>query len=154
MLFSFSDSDIKALDDLHDAMDPLEIAINMLGTRGRDLIGAETVYSYIYNLLDKQSTEIARKLKMSFMKRIKERRNATLVHLLLFLKDPSYWSKERDFFGEEIVKEDIKSLATELVSRLFPDDISSHGLDVDEDNDIEFFKVQLNKDNASFPFLI
>lgn len=141
--WDFSDNEITALRDLAEALEPLELAINQLGSRSMNLVVAECVYQYTSSLFQRLESPIARKLEKSFIHRLNERRNPTLVHLICFLKDPSFWDKEKDFLGHRIQKRHIKKLATDLVKRLFPDDTSYQnpsGLEFDEDGDIELFE--------------
>ena len=87
---------------------------------------------------------IARKLEQRFLRRLGERRHPTLVHLILFLKNPLYWDKEKDSLGFKIQKRKIIKLATEFVKRLFPEDVMTHDpvmdLPYDDDDDVEFFE--------------
>ena len=112
----------------------------------------------IRNKLDFQllDSPIARQLEQSFKKRLLERRPANLVHLILFLENPSYWDKEKDFFGETIRKSQIKKLASDLVRRLFPEDINQYSsvndVTFDEDDAPEIFDDS-EKEKESVPEL-
>ena len=144
-VWEFSESEIQTLNDLCQALEPIELAINLLGERSRCLIGAETIYSYTIDTLNKQSTNIARSLKSAFIKRITSRRNPTLIHLMMFLKEPTFWLKNKDYFGEKIVQREIKLLASNLVQRLFPEYVtSSESGNLDDSNDM--FKSSENSD--------
>ena len=83
-------------------------------------------------------TPVALKLRDAFIKRIKERHNHTLIHLMYFLRVPNYWNFEKDRFDVPIVKEDIIKLATSLICRLFPNDVRNPTLENDsQDNFFE-----------------
>ena len=141
--WNFTDDDMKALRNLTAALEPLELGIKKLGSKGMNLIGAECVYQYMIQMFQQLDSCIARRLEAKFIRRLGERRHPALVHLILFLKDPSFWDKEKDFHGFRIQKRKIKKLATEFVNRLFPEDVASHDHTMhfsnDEDHDVTFF---------------
>ena len=165
--WNFTDDDITALRDLAAGLEPLELAIKKLGSKGNsitilsvlyslrngqllinlslgmNLIGAECVYEYCLDMFKKLNSSIARKLEQKFLRRLGERRHPKLVHLILFLKNPSYWDKEKDFLGFRIQKRKMKTLATDFVKRLFPEDVtqnSSMEFAHDQDGDMTFFE--------------
>ena len=154
--WEFKEAEIKQLRDLDQALEPLECAIKQLGSSGINLIGAEMVYENTWNDFQRLDSPIARQLEQSFKKRLLERRPANLVHLILFLENPSYWDKEKDFFGETIRKSQIKKLASDLVRRLFPEDINQYSsvndVTFDEDDAPEIFDDS-EKEKASVPEL-
>ena len=117
----FTRGEIDSLRELTAALEPLETAVTALSSRSANIIDAETIYEEVMSEFDQQDTWISNELKSSFVKRVKERRNATLTHLVLYLQDPSYIQKDEDQFEEEIGRTAILLLAKKIVSRLFPD---------------------------------
>ena len=145
--------DLDKLVEIYNALHPLEIAIKKLGARGTTLMDAEKIYSRVKQHLQELGSDIAIQLRSSFVKRILERRNSTLVHLLYFLKFPNYWNFEKDSFDIPVVKEDIIKLATQLACCLFPSDVRNpDDLELDSQGDIRFFekKSKIEKPNATF----
>ena len=113
----FNEADKLSLIQLKDALKSMELAIKKLGNRGTNLLSAEVIYKFVEDQLTSQGTDISLKLREAFKRRVMERRNATLVHLMLFLKNPAFWTKEKDRFGVEIVQDDIIELAKSLIHR-------------------------------------
>ena len=139
--WTFTPEDIEKLSNLLKALEPLEVAIEMLGARKTNLLDAELIYKTIYEDLDKQTSDIARRLKNAFRSRVADRRDKNLIHLMSFLENPSSWNRERDFFGENVNQNEIKKLATDLCCRLFPDSVvHPHGFQVDRDGDVSIFE--------------
>ena len=121
--WTLEENDIKLLRELERALEPFEFSINQLGARGCNLIKAEVIYKQTVDSLNKQRSVIATKLKESFLHRIDQRRNANLVHLMMFLRDPSFLSRGTDWLNHPIVFEDMVDLAHDLIHRLFPMDV-------------------------------
>ena len=117
----FTGAEIHDLRELTAALEPLESAVTALSSRSANIVDAETIYEQVMDEFDNQDTWISNELKASFLKRVKERRNITLTHLVLYLQDPAYIQSEKDQFGEKIGKTAILLLAKKIVSRLFPD---------------------------------
>ena len=117
----FTGAEIHELRELTAALEPLESAVTALSSRSANIIDAEAIYEEVIGEFDKQDTWISNELKDSFLKRVKERRNITLTHLVLYLQDPAFIQQEKDQFGEKISKTAILLLAKKIVSRLFPD---------------------------------
>ena len=117
----FTRGEIDSLRELTAALEPLENAVTALSSRSANIIDAEAIYEEVMSEFDNQDTYISNELKSSFVKRVKERRNVTLTHLVLYLQDPSYIQKDEDQFEEEIGRTPILLLAKKIVSRLFPD---------------------------------
>ena len=106
-----------------------------------NLLDAEAVYETVYEQLSDINSEMATVLKESFFKRVDQRRPATLLHLMEFLEDPNYITKEEDWFGHKINKNDIFQLADDQIRRLFEEDVKSETdllMDVDEEGDCVF----------------
>ena len=106
-------------------MKPLEHAVVELSRRSMDLLGAEAVYKTTIQELTNLDTSIAHTLRDSFEKRVQERRQPVLVHLIEYLKDPSFvnpnLSDVEDQFGNSIEKEAIYSKASDIIQHLFPE---------------------------------
>ena len=139
--FDLTEDDIKKLEELNQLLEPLEYAINKLGKEKMNLLDAEAVYETVYEQLSDINSEMATVLKESFFKRVDQRRPATLLHLMEFLEDPNYITKQEDWFGHQINKSDIFQLADEQIRRLFEDDVKSETdllMDVDEEGDCVF----------------
>ena len=84
---------------------------------------------------------IATTLKEAFVKRIDERRNPELAHLINYLNNPGYVSKGKDVLGHKIVKSKITQLATKLIKLLFPIE------DDDENENNELFLEEEAENN-------
>ena len=156
----FSTEEWQTLQDLNLALKPMTLAVKKLGARSTTLIDAEVIYEYIEKKLDELHTTIsqrtpidededdlnpiekptiASKLKNAFVKRVLERRDSTLTHLCMFLKNPTYWSKDHDRFDIPVVEEEIIEFASSLLKRLFPEDFRSQ-YPKDEDGDETIFE--------------
>ena len=107
----FTGAEIHDLRELTAALEPLESAVTALSSRSANIIDAEAIYEEVISEFEKQDTWISNELKDSFLKRVKERRNITLTHLVLYLQDPAYIQAEKDQFGEKISKTAILLLA-------------------------------------------
>ena len=120
-----SPEEITTLDNLVLAMKPLELAVVELSRRSMDLLGAEAVYETTIQELTDLDTNIAKTLRDSFEKRVQERRQPTLVHLIEYLKDPSYINpnlcEAQDQFGNTIQKDAVHSKASVIIQHLFPE---------------------------------
>ena len=135
--FDFSSGELKDLKDLADALEPLEVATNALSTRDATLVTAETVIEFTIETFEKLQSPIADDLKEAFIKRIDQRRDHKLAHLVNYLNHPGYVSKGKDVLGHRITKVQIIQSATELIKRLFSidvnEEIAATGAD---DNDV------------------
>ena len=118
-------------------MKPLELAVVELSRRSMDLLGAEGIYKTTIQELSDLDTDIATTLKNSFEKRVQERRQPILVHLIEYLKDPLYVdpnsSEAEDQFGNKINKEAVYSKSFGYYSlRLFPEYMQQGEETIDE----------------------
>ena len=136
--------EITKLNDLVLAMKPLELAVVELSRRSMDLLGAEAVYKTTIQELTNLNTYIAHTLRDSFEKRVQERRQPILVHLIEYLKDPSYinpnLSEAEDQFGNSIQKEAVHSKASVIIEHLFPE-YRQGGDDIENEIDIQETQV-------------
>ena len=117
----FKERHMKILKDLVAALKPIEAASTALSSRDCCLIQADAIYQELLDELQNNGSAISNQLKMAIVKRIGERRNPVLVHLIHYLQDPSYLSNDKDYFGHKIKKTPILMLAKKIVNRLFPD---------------------------------
>ena len=119
-----------------------------MGTRFKFLpLGTmDPIQTSVYCILRKNENAL------EIIKRINERRNHTLIHLMYFLRIPNYWNFEKDRFDVPIIKEDIIKLATSLIGRLFPNDVRNPTLENDSQEDFfESSEKDLNqKSTCSF----
>ena len=67
------------------------------------------------------STSLTAKVLKNFETRIQERSNTKLVHLIMYLDNPSYLSRNNDLFGEKIIKARVEKLAVNLWDGLYPE---------------------------------
>ena len=72
---------------LIEALEPFKAAVNAVGSTSTDLLVAEKIVQFVINKLHNLDFNISRKLKESFVSRVKQRRNVSLIHLLEYLKD-------------------------------------------------------------------
>ena len=128
----FKERHMKTLKDLVAALKPIEAASTALSSRDCCLIQADAIYQELLDELQNNVTPISNQLRMSLVKRIGERRNPVLVHLIHYLQDPSYLSNDKDFFGHKIKRTSILLLAKKIVNRLFPDHYTT-----EEDNETQ-----------------
>ena len=143
----FTGAEIDSLRELTAALEPLESAVTALSSRSANIIDAEVIYEEVVSAFDNQDTCISNELKSSFLKRVKERRNITLTHLVLYLQDPSYIQADKDQFGEKIGKTAILLLAKKLVSRLFPE---YNTVDEDDSMVVDDMETQIDPMEQTF----
>jgi hypothetical protein len=148
----FNQKDLEKMQDIWNSLKPIEVGIKTLGGKNVNLMDAEKIYAKVKHHLMAIGTPVALKLRDAFIKRIKERRNHTLIHLMYFLRIPNYWNFEKDRFDIPIIKEDIIKLATSLIGRLFPNDVRNPTLENDSQEDFfESSEKDLNqKSTCSF----
>lgn len=121
MNFDFSDDEITLLQDLVNALEPLELAITRLSGQETTLKMADDILMFTATALSDLKTELGDSLKDSFMSRMIERRNHEVMHLVWYLHDANYASNNKDdFFGQKIKKSCIMNLTVQLIERLFP----------------------------------
>ena len=65
-------------------------------------------------------TPLAKTFLDAFEKRMLERRNAKLIHVIKYLENPSFIKEKKDQCGEKIVRKDIETMILQLWQRLFP----------------------------------
>lgn len=118
--FNFSDGDLSLIKQLIEALEPFKASVNAVGSTSTDLLVAEKIVQFVINKLHHLDSNISRKLKESFVSRVKQRRNVSLIHLLEYLKRPSFIKESKDHLGAKIRRKPILDLATDLLQRLYP----------------------------------
>ena len=117
--FELTEEDMMIIKELCDALAPIKVAVEALSSEDADILLAEKVIAFTLKKLCEQGTKIGQELKSRFEARIKERRNAELVHLLKYLKNASYLDQPQDQFGHKVKRPKIAALATNILQRLF-----------------------------------
>ncbi len=87
-----SEEELKLLQETVDALEVIESASLALGKRDCDLQKSEKIFQFVVHKLGEQRSEIGKALLEAVTDRIKERRNATMSGLLIFLDDPAGFS--------------------------------------------------------------
>ena len=129
-----SDDEIEALKQLIQILEPARYAVDALCRRDATLLTAERINGVVFKRLEKVIKEhpqniLAAEFYESLKNRIESRRNDTVIHLMEYLKDSSYFKKlKTDSFGKTPKKNKVIDLATELLDRLF-------GIDIDMSED-------------------
>ena len=101
------------------------MAVQYLCKENTDLILSEKVIVFAIKKLSDLKTPFGNALLESFKKRIQERRNVEVVHLLEYLKSPDFLEQSYDDFGIKIQKTKITNLATKLHQRLFKQQVTT-----------------------------
>jgi hypothetical protein len=118
--FDLNEDEIKMIENLVSALEPLQVATEALCSANADLVFAEGVIKFTKDTLSDANTEISSRIKEQFELRIEERRICELVHLMEYLSDPDYLMSKKDQFDHKIQRSKIEQLATRLLQRLFP----------------------------------
>ena len=114
-----TDAEIKILCDLIDVLEPVKHAVDGLSRRNATLLTAERIHDFVLKSLSNSNSEYSASFKSHLEVRIKERRNACLVHLLECLHDPNFLMESKlDIFGEYGNKNRMYTLAVTLMQRL------------------------------------
>ena len=114
-----TDPEIKILRDLIDVLEPVKYAVDGLSRRNATLLTAERIHDFVLKSLSNSNSEYSASFKSHLEVRIKEKRNACLVHLLEYLHDPNFLMESKlDIFGEYGNKNRMYTLAVTLMQRL------------------------------------
>ena len=97
-----------------------ELAVNNLSKRNATLIDLEKIIKFTTTKLTAIGTPLAKTFLDAFEKRMLERRNAKLIHVIKYLENPSFIKEKKDQCGEKIVRKDIETMILQLWQRLFP----------------------------------
>ena len=117
--FNISSEELDRIKEICATLAPLEMAVQYLCKENTDIILSEKVIVFAIKKLSELKTPFGNALLESFKKRIQERRNVEVVHLLEYLKSPDFLEKSFDEFGVKIRKNKITNLAIKLQKRLF-----------------------------------
>ena len=99
--FPLSKDELDKVNNLCVALKPLKLAIEAFSKQDADLLSSEIVIQFIRKKLDKANTPISQLVKQQFEKRIVERRNINLIHLMKYLLNPDVLNQD-DQFGNKI----------------------------------------------------
>lgn len=100
--------DFPALKTMHQAMEPVKLAITNLSREDATLITAHKILEFMFTKLSAINSDFSRELQKNLKKRVDDRMNTDLMNLLLCLKDPTSMPSEKTL-----------KFAANLSSRLF-----------------------------------
>ena len=124
--FDFSASDMKTIEDIINALEPLNIAVLKLCRRDCNLVKAERILELTKNELGKLETDVGNEVYEAFVERVKSRRNAEIIHVMEYLTNPDYIKDYKtDAFGTKIEPKKIKDKIIALIKRLYPEYLSN-----------------------------
>ena len=117
---TITNAEIKTLHDLIDVLEPVKHAVDRLCRRNATLLTAERIHDFVFKTLPNSNSAYSASLKSHLKVRIKDRRNACLVHLLEYLHNPNFLMENKfDIFGEYGNKNKMYTLAATLMQKLF-----------------------------------
>ena len=117
---TITNAEIKIIHDLIDVLEPVKHAVDGLCRRNATLLTAERIHDFVFKTLSISNSAYSASLKFHLEIRIKDRRNACLVHLLEYLHDPDFLMENKfDIFGEYGNKNKMYTLAATLMQKLF-----------------------------------
>ena len=117
---TITNAEIKILHDLIDVLEPVKYAVDGLCKKNATLLTAERIHDFVFKTFSNSNSAYSASLKSHLEVRIKDRRNACLVHLLENLHDPNFLMKNKfDIFGEYGNKNKMYTLAASLMQKLF-----------------------------------
>ena len=124
--FEFSDDELKKINELCEALAPMEMAVDYFCKHKADLLLAENVIMFTLKKLRDLDTKISNVLPEKFQIWVQERQNPELIHLLKYLRYSNYLDEYQDHFGNKISKTKIAALAISLLKRLYPQSPYNH----------------------------
>ena len=117
---AITNAEIKIPHDLIDVLEPVKHAVDGLCRRNAALLTAERIHDFVFKTFSNSNSAYSTSLKSHLEVRIKDRRNACLVHLLKYLHDPNFLMENKfDIFGEYGNKNKMYTLASTLMQKLF-----------------------------------
>ena len=117
---TITNAEIKILHDLIDVLEPVKHAVDGLCRRNATLFTAKRIHDFVFKILSNSNSAYSASLKSHLEVRIKDRRNACLVHLLEYLHDFNFLMENKfDIFGEYGNKNKMYTLAATLMQKLF-----------------------------------
>ena len=108
--FLLTETDIEKLRSLANILTIFELAVNNLSKRNATLIDLEKIIKFTTTKLTAIGTPLAKTFLNAFEKRMLERRNAKLIHVIKYLENPSFIKEKKDQCGEKIVRKDIETM--------------------------------------------
>ena len=113
-----TDAEIKFLHDLIDVLEPVKHTVDGLCRRNATLLTAKRIYDFVLKTLSNSAYSAS--LMSHLVVRIKERRNACLVHLLKNLHDFNFLMENKlHIVGEYGSKNKMLTLAAAPMQKLF-----------------------------------
>ncbi|XP_063841155.1 uncharacterized protein LOC135089507 [Scylla paramamosain] len=120
MEMNITNGELKVLNDLVTALQPVKLGAERMGCRGTTILSAEGVFSFMLKELNEQKSSFSMKLQNSLYSRINERRSAVLVGLMKYLHcGKAYNSCEERLPLALPRKSAIVESAKQLLGRLF-----------------------------------
>ena len=115
-----TNAEIKILHDRIDVLESVKHAVDGLCGRNATFLIAERINDFVFKTLSNSNSVYSASLKSHLEVKIKDRRNACLVHLLEYLHDPNFLMENKfDIFGEYGNKNKMYTLAATLMQKLF-----------------------------------
>ena len=116
---TITNAEIKTLHDRIDVLESVKHAVDGLCGRNATFLIAERINDFVFKTLPNSNSVYSASLKSHLEVKIKDRRNACLVHLLEYLHDPNFLIQNKfDIFGEYGNKNKMYTLATTLMQKL------------------------------------
>jgi hypothetical protein len=104
-------------------LEPAKIATQQLSYKSNNLVVAEATINFLLDALIDQNTPLADKFYNSFRSRIEERRNNTLINLIMYLRNPDVSVSDRHFKAP--TKAAIQKLGVDLLKQYFVKDAAA-----------------------------
>ena len=86
----FSDDKLKKINELCEALAPIEMVVEYLYKDKADLLLAENMVMFTLKKLRDLDTKISKALQEKFQIRVQEKRNTELIHLIKYLRSSNY----------------------------------------------------------------
>lgn len=149
-LETFSESELVVIKKLYGVLEPLEVAVKELSKDKATLITAEGVYKFLFNnLSEMKNNEFSQKLIFEIKKRMDQRRNKTLITLMIYLQT-GIVPKSTEFLNYS-TKTAAKILAETIVKNYFmnnnyadTDDDTTNIIINDDDDDLQLIDESEN----------
>ncbi|KAG5672146.1 hypothetical protein PVAND_002299 [Polypedilum vanderplanki] len=127
----WNDFDTNLLEQLLKVLEPIKLASEALSSNSNNLLIAEGTINFLLDELQLQENAFSSLFYNSLLRRISERRNDLLVHLLLYLKDGNQLASDKHF--KSFSKSSIQKYGIELLQKYFKNISLDHNLDVSHD---------------------
>lgn len=114
-----TETELRCLEDLVDALRPVEMLTKRLCEANFDVLKADIIFRTCFNALRGLNSAVADTLLKALKTRYGQRRNAQLLSVLKFLSDPVGYTPGDEDFEMPQLREAIK----DLYQRLFPEDV-------------------------------